>query len=226
MRLVPRDTIITDWFEVKDIKSLDYIERGNLTEDYSMKIQRQRDGKIYSLQNSNNNDNKYRIKTKMLLNGKSEKYRILWVINKENAQFIEQIVIGDIAQRAELDGILEERELGKFGDVNAEEFVDLNEETYNNTTNKLGLSVYPNPANDELYVVCYLPRTLVQDMKSDLILKLYDNLGHEVYTNPIKAGQIIRIATDKFQSGSYYVKVFQADQTLVPAEVKNVIIQK
>ena len=226
MRLVPRDTIITDWFEVKDIKSLDYIEKGNLTEDYSIKIQRQRDSKIYSLQNASQTDNKYRIKTKMLLNGKDEKYRLLWIINKTNAQFIEQIVIGDISQRAELDGILEERELGKLGDVQAEEFIDLNEETYANTTNILGLSVYPNPANDELYIVCYLPRTLVQDLKSDLILKLFDNLGREVFTKEIKAGQIIRIPTANLQTGSYYVKVFQNNQTLLPAEVKNLIIER
>lgn len=225
-RLIPRDTIITDWFEVGTIKSIDFIEKGNLTEDYSMKIQRQSDGKIYSLQNSEHNDNKFRIRTKMLLNGKNDKYRLVWTINKTNAKFMEQIVIGDIAQRAELDGNLEQRELGKLGDVKAEEFIDLNQETYANKENKLGLSVYPNPANDELYVVCYLPRTQIAELKSELNLKLFDNLGKEVFSKEIKAGQITRIPTDKLQSGNYFVKVFQTDQTTIPAEVRNVIIQK
>jgi hypothetical protein len=225
-RLVPRDTIITDWFEVSSIKSVDYIEKGNLNEDYSIKIQRERDGKIYSLQNSEQNDNKFRIKTKMLLNGKNERFRIIWVINKENARFAEQIVIGDIAQRAELDGMLEERELSKLSDVQAEEFIDLNEETYSNKENKLGLSVYPNPANDELYVVCYLPRTNINEIKSDLNLKIYDNLGKEVYAKQIKAGQVTRIETNQFLNGNYFVKVYQQDQTTIPAEIRNVIIQK
>jgi len=63
-------------------------------------------------------------------------------------------------------------------------------------------------------------------LKSELNLKLYDNLGKEVYSKVIKAGQIIRIPTDNFLSGNYFVKVFQQDQTTIPAEVRSVIIQK
>ncbi len=223
-----RDTIATEWFEVSGMKSIDYIEKGDLNKDYSMQIQRQRDGKLYPLSLSKESDNKMRIKTKMLLNGKKDKYRMIWIADRSKLKVTEQLVIGKLAEKAMLDGELENRELGKEIAVGTDEILDLNNESYATNDTKMQLLAYPNPVNDELFVIVYLPQTDVMkgEDSGEINVRLYDVQGKEVFTQATNPGQIIRISTKEMANGTYYLRAIPTNNRQLPIELQNIIIQK
>jgi hypothetical protein len=223
-----RDTIATEWFEVSGMKSIDYIEKGDLNKDYSMQIQRQRDGKLYPLSLSKESDNKMRIKTKMLLNGKKDKYRLIWIADRSKLKVTEQLVIGKLAEKAMLDGELENRELGKEIAVGTDEILDLNNESYATNDTKMQLLAYPNPVNDELFVIVYLPQTDVMkgEDSGEINVRLYDVQGKEVFTQATNPGQIIRISTKEMANGTYYLRAIPTNNHQLPIELQNIIIQK
>ena len=217
------DTLTTDYIKIQDIIKLGFTYYSDTNTSFKMYIQKQSDKSVTEISPKYVNKN-IKINRITCINGRNDNYRFLFVKRNDDYVINKTVVIGYEDEFLNRINLFEEELYKQNAEVN-NQIINLNPEI-DIKENKLGMSVYPNPANDELYIVCYLPRTLVQDLKSDLILKLFDNLGREVFTKEIKAGQIIRIPTDNLQTGSYYVKAFQNNQTLLPAEVKNVIIER
>jgi len=222
-----KDTLATEWFSIGQIKELNYIEQGDMTNGYSMNIQRHRDGKIWELTESKLNNKNYKFHKKVFINGMSDEYRIIWSKHNNQITTMEQLVIGNLPEKAFLNIDQNERLL-KIIDIN-EQILDLSDESYSSTENKMKLLVYPNPAKEEMYIVTYLPQTeaIKGTFNNTIIIKLYNSIGEEILKKEVTAGQIIRIPINNIVNGTYFVIASINDsKSVISSESKSVLIQR
>ncbi|MFP4529585.1 MAG: T9SS type A sorting domain-containing protein, partial [Candidatus Kapaibacterium sp.] len=78
----------------------------------------------------------------------------------------------------------------------------------------LSLSVYPNPADEEIYVTALLPVEYAADQASGAIeMRMYSSIGKEVYRVACAPGETVIIPTSRMPAGMYVIRANPASQS-------------
>ena len=164
------------------------------------------------------------IRNYTLVNGQGFNYRLEFTNRDTNAHYseklnLEPLTITDTVFLKTTDNG------GNIIDLQQQSFID-------NNSNTMKLSIYPNPTDKLIYATAYLPVSAYvnSDTKvcSQLVIKIYSNLGTELYKQEVKAGETLQIPTDKLTNGVYFIRAEQKatmDNTLSPA-IQSFIIQR
>lgn len=233
---IPCDTIYSDWFNLKEIKNMNYLAYGKEKEHIKIKIERQRDGKTMTLNLKLKGDSTIVNHNFKFLNAGDDKYRLVFTKNNNLAQYTETMIIGGLPKVEDLDNETDSEKLGK-GSLSYEyNLIDFDESTYtDNGTNQLKLIIYPNPANQNIEATAYIPQSNLANMQNGvppkaLSLILYTNLGTEIKKLKIIPGITTSISLDNLSNGVYFIKVEIEsgkfiDNLITPA-IKSFVIQK
>jgi hypothetical protein len=209
-KMVKRDTIFSYWFTVGNSNKLNFKALGLNTEKYQMKIQSQLTGKITDMNLLKANGDSLGILNKFtLINGLNDQYRLVFINTDKKTNYFEEVYLG---------GLPVSNAVARQGEK--EEIIDLNGATYQDaTTDGIKISVFPNPVDELLYTTAYLPTSYFTDnseyIKSGkIILKVFSQLGVELYRQEVNAGQTISINTSNFPTGTYFIRAEESEWSL------------
>jgi len=218
---IPCDTIFTEWFRVTNSAILNFKILGVDTSFFVYKIQKLSNGNFYNVNIEPTRNNIIgKLKDYLLINGNDDLYRLL---------LIKKIPLFDYTEEVFLNGLLID---GRSQRDVYNEVIDLNNnkcvEIVNN--NKITIYLYPNPANNIIYVTTYLPISTLKEMKNEnIVLKLYNTLGEEINRYKVQTSETINISTEKLHSGMYFISAeeeikFWDSEVMIPA-ITNFIVR-
>ena len=108
--------------------------------------------------------------------------------------------------------------VGKSTITELEDYVDLGDESYlGGIESGIKINIYPNPADEKIYVSAYLPLEYIKSNNlenNQLKLIIVNSIGKEIYKSDINAGETKAIETSSFTNGIYFVKIFKVNSEL------------
>jgi hypothetical protein len=226
---VDNDSIVSDWFYVGSSATLSYKTIFSLedTTKWDFVLERQSTGDTTELPDPVD-VNGFAYLVYYLINGQNDYYRLL-LINRDTlyAEYDERLYLFGV-------DVIDTT----YGRISAEgkTIVELNNSTYRGELNDgLTLNVFPNPADNTLYVSAHLPSGIFGERQAIKVadrvrITLYDQLGNKVLSQDIQAGSTIQFDTGQLSPGLYNIR---ADQILgsgefreIPSASKQVIINR
>lgn len=191
------DTIPTEWFNIGNNNQLGFFCYGMNTSDIKQMIQRKSDNKMVELNSERVEEKTIRFIYYNLVNGENELYRFLLIRKNRNLEFLENIII--------MNSIYPENYFTKLPE--SDSYYDLNSlNKIENTTNNITLSLYPNPAENTIFITSYLPKN---EYSSKINIRIFSNFGIEQFRLEVKSGETIQIPTDQLPNGAYFIRAEQ-----------------
>ncbi|MBM2816935.1 MAG: hypothetical protein HW421_3697 [Ignavibacteria bacterium] len=188
------DTIFTNWFKVPDNTNLTFKAYGLDTDNVEMKIEYK------------NNRSRSRVLLRkvadslmenlgfLLINGRNDEYRLVFFKKNPLTRYSENVVL--------MDNFFSNND-NDYEKVNPNNLPVIDLGGINEKNNdRISLSIYPNPADEQVYVTAFLP----YHSKGRIILKLYSALGIEVARTEIDASSTTSFATGKLPAGAYFIR--------------------
>ncbi len=113
-----------------------------------------------------------------------------------------------------------------------EEIIDLmNDKSFKMANeNQIAINLFPNPADNMIYVAAYLPISALKERKNEnIVLKLYNSLGEEISRYKARSSETINISTEKLAPGMYFISAeeeikFWDSEAIAPA-ITNFIVR-
>lgn len=194
-KILQSDTIYSDWFSIGTI-DLKYFTMGNQSQLLKLQIQRKLDGKCFSISNQSRGIRRIFRNKQKLINGKNLLYRIVVVKSGIKSFYSEQLHLGTSYDLMDID---DNNYFPKGVEDSYEELINLGEQ--DETTELL---VYPNPANDRLYI--NLPGV------NNGNIRIFSMLGNEMMSLAIenKTTQVLDVSS--LVSGSYRIVTEYKDE--------------
>jgi len=197
------DTLQTDWFKISELKKIGFNFHSLYAKTMSLYLQRQEDGKIFSL-TPYLQSRKVKKNIFTFLNGKNKKYRLLASKNNSLNSLVQNIIIGSESEFVSKNNLEGDEQNYKFASENPH-IINLGPDEYD--ANKINIEVYPIPVRDELYFVAYLPSTeLKLNPYSQLNIKIYSLLGEEKFSTVVNSGDVHKINTSFLPKGGYILR--------------------
>lgn len=198
---VRRDTFYTEWFSPRDVSTLNLILNRTSNASLNVSIQRKSDGRTLLLPASLEPAPKVRNLVFQLLNRTpDEKYRLVIFKNNPATDFCQQIIL--------MPEILDEI-LPRVGVTQSETAVDLGSMGLNeNISDDIQILAFPNPANDAVYIVTYLPvKCLKRNTKNDkkVRMHIFNALGEKKFEAEAVSGEPVFVSTLDWSNGIYYI---------------------
>lgn len=229
-RIKLSDTIVSDWFRINTIKELAFYTTIADTSLFTLTLEDYQNGKSLTMPLMKDFDSKMNARKITLLNGKNMLYRVKLTKKHKDVKTWVDLVLDE-----KKDLLDEYSELGskdlKKGNSNVigsnHQIYDLSQgELSSNQT--IDLRIYPNPADEYIYVNCEL---FANKSQGELIqYTLYNSSGMKVYSSINPASDPIMISTDNLTTGAYFLKAeqLQFDNILEtkPTITKSIIIQR
>jgi hypothetical protein len=197
-RYVPSDTIYSDWFKLKDIRKLYYFTHGKPGNNIQMKIERKSDRKRNMIPTLFRPDRGYTNHQITFINSGDQQYRLLWYKTDTTTHYVEELIIGSLPGLNEMEWGMDNDRLAKTGvDLN-EQVIDLGETEYSDPNDYL--SIYPNPAEDKVFV------TISKPGAGSCRIELISALGQVVHTGSANISSSTEINIQSLSSGLYIVR--------------------
>ncbi len=216
------DTIKTNWFTVGSRQFLEMMTQGIKSSKAKMLIERKSDRQLIQMELRNIPDSLMEPLSFSLINGNNDEYRLLFINQNSETRYTENIVI------------MHEPEV-MFEKTTVEPpIVDLGKQTTERIDN-FSMTVYPNPAGNEVYVTILLPTKTAGDEiyyeKNRLIqICVYSPLGEELFTDKINSGKTITIPTNGYSNGLYFIRAEKEAKgikgDLIPPVTKSFVIER
>jgi hypothetical protein len=196
------DTLYTAWFELEEITDLHFIMKGNSPNLMNLSIERKFDARSFNIQFNPATNRKYRSHKIITRNAGSDKFRFV-LTKSEDGRFVEEMILGAIN-----DDLDYESQFKRIAESeNSEQILDFNVNT------ESFLSVYPNPADEEIYVTALLPVEYAAEQAAGAIdLRMYSSIGEEVYRLTCAPGETVIIPTSGMPTGMYVIRTNPASQ--------------
>jgi hypothetical protein len=87
---------------------------------------------------------------------------------------------------------------------------------------ELKLSVFPNPANDKIYVTAYSPNS-----EKKISLGIYSAMGDKIAEKEVLLNRTFELMVSGFNSGIYFLRAEQISDVMnIPAVVKWFVIDR
>ncbi len=195
-RTVLRDSLASDWFSVYQSKLIQFVLADNDYDVVSMNIENKRTGirvpiDVRSL--SPQDGRKIRAGRIALRNGGGDEYRFVIGKTNEQAQYFEDVYIGDIPEL--------------LGKATTEDDYTVDVSPTLQTKESENLLVYPNPAVKEVVVrFTGLPEDITTP-DFEYTLECTDALGKVLDKQLIKAKDSVTLQVENFTDGVYYIRV-------------------
>ncbi|MBM2817198.1 MAG: hypothetical protein HW421_3960 [Ignavibacteria bacterium] len=154
--LKPQDTIYSDWFTVSLLKDMNFLGYGSPRHNIKMYIERQNDRRKYNVLYTPINNKKVTHHNYKVINGGSQKYRLVWIKTDPEAEFTEEIIVGGLPDVTDLMDDFDNNRFGKSSIGAQQGIIDLgiDDDSYKG---KITVSIFPNPADEQVYVTAMLP---------------------------------------------------------------------
>ncbi|MCX6152522.1 MAG: hypothetical protein NT007_00020 [Candidatus Kapabacteria bacterium] len=191
------DSILTQWFKVDEHSILElmnqgyddihghfYVQKKSTLSSQKIFIHKSTDSTLVHLHFD-------------LVNGQGDEYRLLFIRKGKKVLFTDNIVFTPSPFKENANKL----------SITPQSIVYLNE-THITDKNDLGLSIFPNPADNILYLKAYLPQSaLYSDHENTKIkVKIVSALGSEMFVQEVKPGQTIAVPTADFPVGAYFIR--------------------
>ncbi len=202
-RTVLKDSTASNWFSVYQNKLIQFVLADNDYDIVSLNIENKRTGMrvpidIRSL--APQDGKKVRAGRIALRNGGGDEYRFVMGKTNEQAQYYEDVYIGDVPEL-----------LGKSTTEN-DYVVDVSQTLLSKESTQL--FVYPNPANKELLIRFEGMTEDIAERNFDYVLEFTDALGKTIQKRSIKAMETTTLDIQDYAEGIYYVRVRGSIQTI------------
>lgn len=185
------DTLFSDWFEIGSSSEINFNFIGLDTSKINVILQKNVDNYMVNLpvNPSSGNMSGYN-EAFTFLNGQFYKYRLAFIRMDSTMQYSEDLFLEEIP--------VENAPLERSANSH---IINLNPSN-SEAVSGVSISVYPNPAEDIIYATAY-----GEFGNSTLTVKVYSQLGFELFSTTATSGQVIPINTSKLAIGSYVIKV-------------------
>ncbi|MBX7155090.1 MAG: T9SS type A sorting domain-containing protein [Bacteriodetes bacterium] len=202
-RNVLRDSLTSDWFSVYQNKVIKFVLADNEVDLVNMSIENKRTRMrvpidVRSL--APQDGKKVRAGRIALRNGGGDEFRFVMGKTNEQAQYYEDVYIGDIPEL-----------LGKTTTEN-DYVVDVSQTLLSKESTQL--FVYPNPANKELLIRFEGMPEDIAERNFEYVLEFTDALGKTIQKRSIKAMETTTLDIQDYAEGIYYVRVRGSIQTI------------
>lgn len=185
------DTIYSNWFEVGSNGGLSFNFIGLDTSKIGVILQKNSNNQIYNLPIEPSSGNYSGVNEYYtLLNGQNYNYRLAYIRKDSTTQYTEETYLEGIP----IENIGYER-------TNSSKVINLCSSNSEDITG-LTVRVFPNPAEDVIYATAYGNHS-----DSKLVVRVFSQLGIEIFSITAISGETITINTSQFGSGSYIIKV-------------------
>ncbi len=205
------DTIQTEWFRIENIEELSFISQNTKNSTAKILIERRKDGKIFELNQKIFSEAQTTKNRVHLINGKNEQYRILFAKKDTIYQLNFSFMLAKDSELNPNDDLIDADRVGKSSITEFESYVDLNNESYDGDIESgIQINIYPNPADEKIYVSAYLPIEYIKSNNlenNQLTLSIVNSIGGEIYNSEITAGETKAIETNTYSNGIYFVKI-------------------
>ncbi|MCX6153894.1 MAG: hypothetical protein NT007_07035 [Candidatus Kapabacteria bacterium] len=200
------DTIYSEWFQVPATSTLQFMCKGTILDSnlLYMLIEKLSDSTYINIPIPKySSDSTGIFRNYDLINGLSDYYRLAFITTDSIAQYSEQLQIDDLPTPDTMAKIVYR---------NNHIVIDLNSFKNNiNTSDRIQLNIYPNPADNIIYAVAYLPVSAYYGTEnrqnSKFKIRFYSLIGIEQFCIDTKPGEIKSILTETLQEGLYLIKV-------------------
>ena len=198
-----KDTLYSESFIVESTAMLEFKCLGKDTTKFQMKIYCEDTDTYTDIPLPEMNSDTAAVLRMYLINGLSYKYKLYFInLDSLNGYYTEEYYIG---------GLVVDDTVSSRANSNRYYVIDLNGSKVNNNYGSgISLSAYPNPANDMIFATANFPvsQYLNSDKHNDsrITIKLYSNLGKEIYSTEIIPGETISIPIENLQQGAYFLK--------------------
>ena len=200
------DTISSSWFRINNVKNLAFLTSNSDTNFVQIQLERKSDGKKYKIPVKYFSKDLYSFNKMMLLNGRNDFYRVIWVRHPKNTFITEELMISEPFDFMRAD-TSSDKNLSKSNLIN-EQFIDLSGQEANITDN-IGLMVYPNPVGEVLYAAASLPAGLYSYSRRQpyrIRYTLSNSIGDISLIQEAAPGDVIQFSTSELPSGAYFLR--------------------
>jgi len=187
------DSLFSDWFAVGDLANLSFDFLGIDTSRIDVLLQRFDGEQIVNMPiTPSSSSYSAFLQDFVLINGQNNEYRLAFINKDTNSQYSEALY---------LHGIPIENQPSMRTSDYVPKIIDLGGKTQ--AGSEISLSLYPNPADEVIYCTAY--------GIGELLIKVFNSQGSEVYRNKVKSGQGFSINTSEMPIGAYFIRVENAD---------------
>jgi len=183
------DTIKTDWFRVTEANNLDYFIKGFETENVEMLLERKSNRQTVRVNVPRLSDTIMIPIRNLLINGRNNEYRLLFTKLDRFNYYTENLII----MEDPFEPIF--RKQGGFDNI-----IDLGETEYSDPNDYL--SIYPNPAEDKIFV------TISKPGAGQCRIELISTLGQVVHTGSANINSSTEINIQGISPGLYIIRAF------------------
>lgn len=195
-RVLLKDSTASDWFSVYQSKLIQFVLADNDYDVINLNIENRRTGgrvpvNVRSL--SPSDGRKIRAGRMVLRNGGGDEYRLILGKASDNAQYYEDVYIGDIPEL--------------LGKATTEDDYTLDVSSTLQTKDTEYLFVYPNPVVKEVVIRF---EGLSEDITTpdfEYTLECTDALGKVLHKQLIKAKDSVTLQVENLADGVYYIRV-------------------
>lgn len=198
-----RDSLASDWFNVYQDKIIKFVISDNDYDVVTMSIENKRTQQRVPINvRALSPQDGRRIKAGriVLRNGGGDEYRFVLGKANEQAQYFEDVYIGDIPEL-----------MGK-ATTEDDYVVDVSQTLL--TKESKQLFVYPNPANKEILIRFEGLLSDIADRNFDYVLEFTDALGKTILKQNIKAKETLTLNIQNYVEGIYYFRVRGSSETI------------
>ena len=230
-RFVPSDTITSGWFNINNLNTTHFFTRGNGILNSLLMIERQKDGKKILVPNALTSGNKILKNRLIFINGGNNKFRLKLIKIDSTARYTESLIIANLPVDDELNSAFDSSRFGKVIAYENTQLIDLGDAPEQTDSKVISLSLFPNPADENVYTTAYLPLSAFTGRSQhQMIIKVFSSLGFELFRQEVKSGETISIPTKDYPQGAYFIRAEEKadDYTIdvLPAKIQGFVIKR
>ena len=221
--LVQRDTIFSEWFKVENDAQIEFKCFGFDTSKVLVKIHQQFTNNFIPLTIPDvTTDSTGILRQFTLVNGQGFTYRL---------EFINMDTLSHYSEQLFIEGLPVSDTMMARTIIDNHEIIDLHGKEGNTSTEDISLSLFPNPADENVYTTAYLPLSAFTGRSQhQIIIKVFSSLGFELFRQEVKSGETISIPTKDYPQGAYFIRAEEKadDYTIdvLPAKVQGFVIKR
>jgi hypothetical protein len=206
------DTITSNWISLKDITDAGFLEYGKGIGNFLIKLERMSDGRRFNIKLSEKSDSIFiHHKLKLLNANENEKYRIIWSKGHQNATYAEEMVLGGLPVVEDMNDSLNNPMTERSIIQENYEIIDLGGESINLDSDKMLISIYPNPAGNNVFVKAQLPSSVYLEFGNSISnhkikYQVYSQIGCIQMTVEGTPGETVSINTSSLPAGVYFIR--------------------